>query len=432
MVSRKEVLMIAPAFPPRQAIGALRAAKLAKYLPRFGWEPIVIARFWEGGSSSEDLARVRVIRTAYRDRLKFFRRKSSGYGSGTPRQENTASHGWRTTARKTASFWVKECLVYPDEFIGWKQFALEAARELLKEEKIAVILSTSPPSTSHLVASELQHETGLPWVADFRDLWTQNHYLRQTALRRLVERRLEKKTLATAAILVTVSRPLAEKLGRLHNKPVEVITNGFDEDDYSWPLPSPTPYFSLTYTGQIYAGKRDPSHLFAAVQELLRTGVIDPRRFRIRFYGADGGLVEKLAARFGVGEVVRYEGLVPYAEAIRRQRESTALLLLSWQAAEEKGVYTGKVFEYLGARRPILVIPRNEGVVDELMRETKAGIVADTKEELIRILSEWYGQFQETRSIMYSGEEAAIMQYTREQQAYKLAQLFDRILEGNK
>lgn len=432
MVNRKKVLMIGYAFPPRLAIGALRVAKFAKYLPQFGWEPSVITRSWEGERGLEEPVGVRVIRTAYRDRLRFFRRNRSSYGRGTPRQEKAVSQDWQGAHYKIASFWVKECLAYPDESIGWKHYALEAANKLLEEKDIALIYSTSPPTTSHLIASEIQQETGLPWVADFRDLWTQNHYVRHSALRRLIERRLEKKTLATAAILVTVSAPLAEKLGRFHSKSVEVITNGFDEDDYCGTSPPPTPYFSLTYTGQIYSGKRDPSLLLAAVQELLKTGVIDPRRFRIRFYGPDGGLVEKLAARFGVEEVVNCGGIVPYIEAVRRQRESTALLLLNCQAPEEKGVYTGKVFEYLGARRPILVIPGNEGVVDELMRETRAGIVAGTKEELTRVLSDWYCQFRETGTLAYQGEERVIMQYTRAQQVCKLAQLFDRIWESNK
>jgi len=426
---RRKVAMIAHAFPPCHAIGALRAAKFAKYLPKYGWEPIVITRTWPQQSwGMDEPPGVRVVRTAYHDRLGIFRRSRSSQVRTL--SESSQSPGWRSKVRKLASFWVRELIAYPDEFIGWKRYAVEAARELLKGENVAIIFSSSPPPTAHLIAREVQRETRLPWVADFRDLWIQNHYLRHTALRRYIERRLEKRTLARASVLVTVSSPLAAKLGRLHNKPVEVITNGFDEDDYSGPPPSPTPYFSLTYTGQIYAGKRDPSLLFSAVRKLLQAGVIDSLRFRIRFYGPDGSFVEKLAARFRVAEVVSYEGLVPYAEAVRHQRGSTALLLLSWHAPEEKGIYTGKVFEYLGARRPILVIPRTEGVLDELMEETGAGVAASSEEELIMLLVKWYDEFLTTGSLKYRGKEEAISKYTREQQARKLAQVFDRVLEG--
>jgi len=427
----KKVLMIAHAYPPYNSIGALRAAKFAKYLPKYGWEPIVITRAWEEETHGlEEPHGIKVIRTGYRDRLRFFRRIGSRRIVSTSKSTPSEREKWNEI-RKAASFWLREFLAYPDEFVGWKTYALQAAQKILQEEDIHLIFSTSPPATSHLIASELQRETGLPWVADFRDLWTQNHYIRHSAVRRPLERRLERETLSRASVLVTVSSPLVEKLRDLHRKPVEVVTNGFDQDDYSGPPPPLTPYFSLTYTGRIYAGKQDPSLLFAAVRELLQTGVIDPRRFRIRFYGPDGALVEELAARFGVNELVSYEGRVPYTEAVRCQRESTALLLLNWQAPEEKGLYTGKVFEYLGAKRPILAVPGNGGVVDELIRDTKAGVVASTKEQLICIISKWYREFQETGGLRYRGEQAVIMQYTRAQQAYKLAQLFDRLMGGN-
>jgi len=330
-----------------------------------------------------------------------------------------------------ASFWLKEFLAYPDEAIGWKPYALEAARKILREENISLIFSTSSPSTSHLITRELQRETGLPWVADFRDLWTQNHYAYHTPPRRWVETKLERKTLKDASVLITVSQPLAEKLGRLHGKTVKIITNGFDEDDYSAPLPPLTPYFSLTYTGSIYAGKRDPSPLFAAAKELLDQGVIAPERFQIRFYGPEGdrALVLKLADHHRVRDLVSHEGRIPYREAILRQRESTVLLLLSWNSPEEKGAYTGKVFEYLGARRPILAVPRNDGVIDELMRETRAGVVAGTKEEITKILKDWYSQFRQRGSLRYYADETTVQQYTRRNQAKKLADLFDLALK---
>jgi len=97
---------------------------------------------------------------------------------------------------------------------------------------------------------------------------------------------------------------------------------------------------------------------------------------------------------------------------------------------DEKGIYTGKVFEYLGARRPILVIPRTEGVLDELMEETGAGVAASSEEELIMLLAKWYDEFLTTGSLKYRGKEEAISKYTREQQARKLAQVFDRVLAG--
>lgn len=426
----KRVLLIAHAFPPCHAVAALRAAKFAKYLPDFGWEPIVVTRNWHdehgGGEEPRD---TRVVRTEYQDRLALFRRGPTRRTSGAIRSGDPSYRRRRTAIRRTASYLIKEALAYPDEFIGWKAHALKAAREVLQQERISLLFSTSPPSTSHLVASQLHRETGIPWVADFRDLWTQNHYIRHTLPRTLIERRLEMKTLRDADLLVTVSSPLAHRLQQLHGKPTEVITNGYDEDDYSGDQPPLTPYFSLTYTGQIYAGKRDPSLVFAAVKELVEEKAVASGTFRIRFFGPEGDqvFVNTLAKQHGIQEYVVHEGRVDYQEAILRQRESTALLLLNWNVPEEKGVYTGKLFEYLGARRPILAIPRVNGVVGKLISEANAGIVAGTKQEIVRALEGWYDQFMGNQAVPYDGIETVIRQFTRRAQTEKLAELFDRL-----
>lgn len=319
---KRKVLIIAHAYPPYNSIGALRAAKFAKYLPRYGWEPIVITRTWPVEMwGLDEPPGVRVIRTDHHDRLGIFRR--GRLSKARAPAGNPQTSGWQERLRRLASFWIKELLAYPDDFIGWRAHALEAARWVLKEEEISVIFSTSPPPTSHLIAHELQRRTGLPWVADFRDLWTQNHYFRHTLPRQWLETRLEKRVVQNASILITVSHPLAQRLKQLHKKPVEVLTNGFDEDDYAGPPPPPTPYFSITYTGQIYAGKRDPSLLFAAARELLKDGVIDPEKFKVRFYGPerDKHKILVLANRYGVHEFVVHGGKLPYREAILRQSE---------------------------------------------------------------------------------------------------------------
>ena len=424
-----KALLIAHGYPPCHAIGALRAAKFAKYLPRCGWEPTVVTRLWQSQLGLEEPSGIKVVRTHFQDRLRFFRRDDAGRRARAT-QDLQASSGNRGNAvRAIASFLLKECLAYPDESIGWKPYALEAAREMLCAGGISLIFSTSPPATSHLIASQLQCETGLPWVADFRDLWTQNHYVRHAFPRTLIERRLEKRILQGASLLITVSEPFADELRRFHGKPTEVITNGYDEDDYSGDPPSPTPYFSLTYTGQIYAGKRDPSLLFDAVRDLAGEQAISPEAFRIRFFGPerDRTIVYELAERYGIRRYVTHGGQIPYREAILRQRESTALLLLNWNVPEEKGVYTGKLFEYLGARRPILAVPRLDGVVDELMSEANAGVVAGTKQEIVRALEGWYDQFVDSQAVPYNGIETVIRRFTKRAQTEKLAKLFDRL-----
>jgi len=270
----KKILMILYNYPPDQSIGTLRGIGFVKYLPKYGWQPVVITRDWKDEKYPlEEPKGVKVFRTEYSDILQFFRRG----GKSIKKEENlidlpiTGLEIAKERIRGKISFLIKEILVYPDENIGWENFAIQQSREIIIKEKPDIIFSSSPPATSHIIASKLKEEFNIPWVADFRDLWTQNptQHNPHTFLRKIVETRLERKTLRKADALITISKPASENLFLLHNKRAEVITNGFDIDDFkdiSIPL---TKNFTITFTGQTYCTRRDPTMLFSAIRELV-------------------------------------------------------------------------------------------------------------------------------------------------------------------
>ena len=340
------------------------------------------------------------------------------------------------------SRYVKEVVACPDEYLGWKPFAIEAGRNAIAEHKPALILSTSYPFTDHLVGSQLQQESGLPWIAEFQDPWTQGPAWHYTGLRLRYETRLERRTIAPAAALTIVTPPWVEGLRVMHGKPVALIENGFDETEYDLDCPPPTPQFTITYTGMIYsgtfrqngyAGRRDPSPLFAAVKDLLDDGTLDPARFAIRFYGPpnERSVILCLAEQHGIGAVVSHYGKVSHEEAVQRQRESTLLLLLNWYGTQstfkEQGWYTAKVYEYLAARRPILAVPGHPGV-DALLAETCGGIAAKTPEEITALLRHWYREYKATGTVADTSIPEAIQTHTLRNQAQRLARLFDEVL----
>jgi len=424
--------MISFSYPPVNTISAQRSVGFSKCLPKFGWEPIVLSRNWAGHSEPLPYG-VKVVYTQYRDKLSLFRkgpftctRKERGIGCESNRTDKNLI-GLFKKLKSKLYFYAHEILDYPDEYTGWIPDALAAGRRIIQAENISVIFSTFGPATSHMIAHRLKQEFNLPWVADFRDLWTGNHNIQHSCLREFLEKRLEKNILKRVDVLTTVSQPLAEKLQILHHKKVVVITNGFDPVDYSEHLPQPTKCFSITYTGNLYRGKRDPSLLFAAIQELMREKIVEKENFCVRFFGRSAPWIKECASAYNVQNVVCFEGIVSHEKAVQRQRESAVLLLLSFNAPGGEGVYTGKVFEYLGARRPILAIPRNEGVLDELIRETNAGVAAGTKEEVKHYLKKWYLEFKEKGYLPYGGKEEIIMRYTREKQTEQLASLLDNI-----
>lgn len=414
----------------------MRLGKFAKYLAQLGWEPFVLTAD-EVKGYSQDL-RVQTDETNIFRAPYFALGSAISYeltdGQRTVYQTQPKVSTWKKVLYKSIRlmepvYTLPVIRILTLEPIGWYSHALKKGLEILCKEKFDIIFSSYGPSTSHLVASKLHRQTGIPWVAEFRDLWSLNHYVRKIQPFHFLEKKLEKKVMKGCDLLVTVSEPWAEQLQGLHSKKVAVIHNGFDEEDYLENVPLTTK-FTITYTGNIYPGKRDPQTLFKAIAELEEEGKISPNDFEVRFFGG-GTLTSLLPAirHYNLEGIVRIYGLVSFEESIRKQKESTVLLLLGWNDPREGGTYTGKVFEYLGARRPILAGSLKGDVVDELLRETGAGVVVNEVNEIKVLLSQWTKEFKESADILsyFKPDSAAISRYTRKQEAAKLAQLLEEV-----
>ncbi len=426
----KKVLIIAFHFPPATNIGAMRPYGLSKYLPLFGWEPVVLT---VKASCPRDCS-ARVIETEYDDvagrvkaSLGFDPRAGLHEQFNIDLPKNFAYSSWRSRAIKLA----REIVTFPDEKKGWYGYALRAAVRTLKAEKIDAIISTSSPVISHLIAGRLKDEFGMPWVADLRDLWTQNHYCDRPRLLRTMERKLEKRTLAKADALVTVSEPMADALRTLHGRtPVHCVMNGYDEEDGAdAPVPL-DPLFTITYTGTLYNGKRDPSLLFSALTRLFDAGRLDRKKVRVCFLGKPESWLEEEVRERGLGDVVDIRGQVPRKEAMASQQASHLLLLLLWNHEQEAGVYTAKIFEYLRARRPIIAIGGKNGVVAEILRDTGAGRLAESERELSGIIADYYDEYVRYGAPRFAGNELC-RKFTFRAAAGNYASILDGLTAGD-
>jgi len=402
-----------------------RIPGLARYLPEFGWQPLIMTPPCLKETGSE----LRVIETPYRDTFGCLRRML-GLKPGEDDLRKQLKKRFGSNSKKSlldSVLTIGGAIInYPDSKKGWKPFAIDEGRRLLQKENIDVMVSSSAPVTSHIVARELKQEYGTPWLADFRDLWSQNHNYTYGPLRRLVDRRLEVKTLATSDALLTVSQPWAEKLSTLHrDKTVYTITHGFDPEKVNDSPAKLTAKFTITYTGSVYT-KHDPSKLFAALRDLISGGTLDPDDIEVRFYGPKTEWLGKEIEQYSLSDIVKQHGLVPRNDAIKRQRESQLLLRLKWEGTGEHGAYSGKIFEYLAARRPILATGGVEDVVTELLDETKAGISALTVEDIKKTLKELYKEYKQKGRVAYKGEEAKVNKYSCREMAGK----FSKILDG--
>jgi hypothetical protein len=426
-----KVLIITYHFPPRPTVASLRPLGLAKYLPEFGWKAVILTAALPGRPDPQ----FEVVETPRRD--------SSAIGWGSrlfqldPEQALMAQ-----TAQLKKKLGIKserspldllltaigEVTAYPDPQKGWRHFAVQAGEDILRQQNIKAIISTSPPVTTHIIAKRLKDEFKIPWVADFRDLWTQNYYYPYSPLRKRVERKLELKTLAAADALVTISQPAADDLRSLHKqKPVHSIPNGFDPAEVNTIPGNLTDKFTITYTGNLYPGKQSPEPLFAALHDLITDGSVDASDIEVRFYGPEAGWIDKQAERYGLTDMVKQFGMVPREIALNKQRESQLLLLLKWNDPKQRGAYLAKIFEYLAARRPILAVGGFPDVVSELLNETKAGISAQAKEDVKAPLLRLYQEYKSAGTISYSGDEAETSKYSHREMAKKFASVLDII-----
>jgi glycosyltransferase involved in cell wall biosynthesis len=263
-------------------------------------------------------------------------------------------------------------------------------------------------------------------VADLRDIpgqYGSSQNLDQS-IRRLRLVPVEKRLLRSPNAIATVSDGLAAIIRARHGRDAHVIPNGFDPEDYRDDAPPRSERFSLLYTGRVFP-HYDPRPLFAALDLLLERGQIDLARVSVRFCGRSRQRVAALAAPFRCSPAVQCVDPEPHAKVTRLQKQASVLLVLS--SLGGTGVVTSKLTEYLGARRPVLAIPRDGDCIDALLERTGAGVSCSTTEEVAGQLLEWYREWERTGTVACHSDGDVVMKYSRRRHAAQLAELLDSL-----
>ncbi|CCG40542.1 glycosyltransferase [Magnetospirillum molischianum] len=406
-----KILIVSWYFPPTNAIGAVRVGKFARFLRAQGHDVRVLC-----GTPTDipsTLAREvpddTVVRTGWVDvnglpktmaRLRRrLRALLSGGDGGQKRADTDPAQLQREAGPRrgldrvlhSLGWFYKHAVSFPDSWGGWTPFALAGARTICRDWSPDMIFASGPPFTAFLVAQRLARRHGVPWVAEYRDRWVDDPYFSadwpEWRLRLLTV--LERRLVATAAGVVTVSLPWAAFFQRKFGKPVVAAFNGFDPRDFAVADPSPEPLshdrLTILYTGVIYAGRRDPTPLFTAINAL------GPRRnlVSVMFVGTEPSHVMPLAIRAGVADLVKVVAPVPYADSIWLQRRADLLLLLQWNAPADFGHVPAKLFEYLAVRRPIIGLGLEDNMPAAVIRERRAGVFSNDPAVLTRALEDW-------------------------------------------
>ena len=442
----KKVLLISHAYPPAHNIASLRAGKVAKYLPTFGWEPIILTveRHEQNLGPKDELQCGKVIRTrdfylfSEIERLTRLLKGKNSFPSHEPKinKANVLKRKPKDSLVKRIYFQILNNLFcFPDSRNGWYFMVRKNYRSLFSFDKINMIFSSSGPFTDHLIASFLKVRFRVPWVADFRDLWSKRYVDKRWSPLRIFETLLERKTVDNCDVITTVSYDFAQELHYLHNKPVQIIPNGFDPDDYRvfYSKKHKNKRFTLAYTGNVYEDKQDPKPLLQAIKNIIQLGKISRDDISLNFYGKKQAWLEDLVADLGISEVVTFHGVVPFSDSVRIQTQADILVLFFSRYKNERGWIPAKIFEYLGARKPILAIGPACGMASDILVQTGAGITMTNTEDIMNLLLEKVGLWKAVGFIEYNGDVDTIdTLYSRKSQTRQLASLFDKLYESSR
>ena len=401
----RRVLMVAYSYYPSNSSGAHRPAKFAKYLPEFGWTSVVLCPRW----TPENLPNTYDASLAAQPDV-----------CRVVRVEHPPWPRWRPLR---VAWWLgKWLLPYRTPLAGLRRM-LAAGRDLVRNERFDAVWSTFKPGLNHTVASRLAREADLPWVADFRDLPDQS----EDTWRSRLTVRSEIRCCRNASALVTTSPMSSEQLARRHAAPVHTVFNGFDPEAYPPRPESRSETFDIVYTGILYAF-RNPGVVFEALDRLARGGFIEAEDIRLRFYGADESMVRSLAQGTCLETRTEAFGRVPHSEMVRIQQQ--AVILLNLKSPAGGGSIPAKLFDYLGAQRPILNVPGDDGPVDHIIRDTGAGVTAGTPDAVADTLLDWYRAWKSAGTVAWRGRPEAIATYSRRHQTGKLAAVLDELVAG--
>lgn len=259
-----------------------------------------------------------------------------------------------------------------------------------------LIYSSSPPPAMHLAAARLARRLGAPWVAELRDLWSDNFFERKRGVLGLLDQRVERAVLSRADGLVTVSPPLAETLSARYRLPVEVIYASFNSDRPLAPAgrvaaPRSSLPLRILYSGRVYPGLMMPDMLLAAVQGLLDSGALRPGDLAVDFFCHNHRYLRRwLESSFPwAASCCRVRAPIGHHEMLALQPRYHALLHIGWFDHNYQGCVTSKFFEYLGAARPILSTAKEGSLTGDILRRTGAGRAVTTPQECADLLLEW-------------------------------------------
>ena len=427
MSSKKKVLIITYYWPPAGGSGVQRWLKFVKYLRDFNIEPVVYTvdnpsyPILDKSLESEIPKDLEILKQHIFEPnsiLSFFgnkkKKESAGFLNPNP-----------TFFGKIVQY-IRANYFIPDARKFWIKPSVKFLSNYLKKNKIDAVISTGPPHSMHNIGLALKEKFEIKWISDFRDPWTEIDYFKQLPLTKKAKKKhhqLEQEVLEKSDMVIVVGETMRKKFYK-HNHNIEVLTNGFDsyENSLTKELDS---NFSITHVGLMNAD-RNPVILWEVLQEISNQNIDFKNDLSIKLIGKIDETVIQDIKVFNPKNIVR----IPYLEheEVRKYQASSQILLLSInRVPSAKGIITGKIFEYLQAKRPILGIGPEDGDAAAILKKTNAGKIVgfDHKNELKATILKLYKDFKEEKLVVKS---INIEQYHRKNITSQLAEVIKKVV----
>ncbi|WP_044404426.1 glycosyltransferase family 4 protein [Lacinutrix sp. Hel_I_90] len=424
-MSKKKVLVITYYWPPAGGPGVQRWLKFVKYLPEFDIQPIVYCPYNPIYPQKDEslLAEVSkdliVLKQPINEPYKianFLSKDSKTISKGIIPEEKKQS-----LAQKALLF-IRGNFFIPDARKHWVKPSVRYLSTYIKDFDIETIITSGPPHSLHLIGLQLKEKTGVEWLADFRDPWTTIGYHKQLKLTnksKSKHKALEEKVLNTADTIIVTSTNTKKEFSKITNKPIAVITNGYDIEKAEKTIMDSR--FTVSHIGSLLS-KRNPEILWKALSELIKENDDFAKSFKLNLVGSVGVAVLKSIEDYNLNNHLNVVGYVSHEEAVHFQKKSQVLLLIEIDSIETKAIIPGKLFEYMVSERPIIAIGPQGTDVEKIIKETNTGhyFNYDAATELKHQIFEHFNAFQQKN---LKTNPIGLKKYSRKDLTKSLAQL---------
>lgn len=431
-MKNKKFLIITYYWPPYGGTGVYRVLKFTKYLVKQGWEPIILtpkranSPIVDNNLLNEVPEGTKVYHTSILEPKTGSKKKGVETSNGVVFQKKSKSIKGKFIR------WVRLNLFIPDAKIGWYFFAVREGKKIIKKEKPALIFSTSPPPTTSLIAKRLAKWSQLPWVADFRDPWTNINYLhhtRRSSFTKRIDRFLERSVQKNANAITTVNDGFFPHLPQYFEKTITII-NGFDRADILG-LPA-TQERNDKFIIRYFGGFKINQYYESFINSLLRLqkNAEINSNLRIEFYGFVDAEIESDIARLGLDKLIIFHNFIPRTELIPLLNDADLVLLFIGQEYKNGAGVSTKIFEYLLLRKEILAIAPLNSKANDIIKETNSGQMFDKEDEegIFNFLVENYENWR-NNTMKSNRNEKNINKYDFEELTKKLISIFEQVIQ---